>query len=397
MLKYILKRVVLIIFTLFIILSLAYILMQFTVDPHQRMYNYYIPKSQESKDFTLEQAVEYGVREGWGKRQLEIIANEDEFNLSENEKLVIAEIKKDALLTNAEIFENTKDKLQSNQAVDVTLVSKLVTGLITKGLLEVDLVRIPIMERYFNWLFNAIQGKWGVSSVLEIGENPWVLVTEYIPYTIRLNILPLLISTPLGFLFGIIAALRKNKPIDYVISLAVMICISVPSFVFVTLLMINANKMGLPIQFSPADKVTWKDYIIPTIALSVGPIASLTRITRAELTEVLTSEYLLLARTKGLNRFQATLRHALRNSLLPLVPSIIGSFVGIMFGSLVIEQIYGVKGVGQLLINSINKDKPDHDVAMVTLTFYTVINLITILVVDLAYGVVDPRIRMGAR
>jgi len=253
------------------------------------------------------------------------------------------------------------------------------------------------MERYFNWLFNAIQGKWGVSSVLEIGENPWVLVTEYIPYTIRLNILPLLISTPLGFLFGIIAALRKNKPIDYVISLAVMICISVPSFVFVTLLMINANKMGLPIQFSPADKVTWKDYIIPTIALSVGPIASLTRITRAELTEVLTSEYLLLARTKGLNRFQATLRHALRNSLLPLVPSIIGSFVGIMFGSLVIEQIYGVKGVGQLLINSINKDKPDHDVAMVTLTFYTVINLITILVVDLAYGVVDPRIRMGAR
>lgn len=396
MLKYIAKRVVLILFTLFIILSLAYILMQFTVDPHQRTYNYFIPKSQESKGtnkYTWEDAVDYGVKEKWGEKVL-LVVRDDTTNpliekLSAVELQVLELVEDDSQITVAEIASELN--IENEQAK--TIVNKLKSQLI----IEVDIVRIPIMERYFNWLFNTLQGDWGVSSVLEVGENPWVLVTEFIPYTIRLNILPLLISTPLGFLFGIIAALRKNKPVDYVISLAVMICISVPSFVFVTLLMINAAKMNLPIQFSPADQVTWKDYVIPTIALSVGPIAGLTRITRAELTEVLTSEYLLLARTKGLNRFQATLRHALRNSLLPLVPSIIGSFVGIMFGSLVIEQIYGVKGVGQLLINSINKDKPDHDVAMVTLTFYTVINLVTILVVDLAYGVVDPRIRMGAR
>lgn len=396
MLKYIAKRVVLILFTLFIILSLAYILMQFTVDPHQRTYNYFIPKSQESKGtnkYTWEDAVDYGVKEKWGEKVL-LVVRDDTTNpliekLSAVELQVLELVEDDSQITVAEIAS----ELNIENELAKTIVNKLKSQLI----IEVDIVRIPIMERYFNWLFNTLQGDWGVSSVLEVGENPWVLVTEFIPYTIRLNILPLLISTPLGFLFGIIAALRKNKPVDYVISLAVMICISVPSFVFVTLLMINAAKMNLPIQFSPADQVTWKDYVIPTIALSVGPIAGLTRITRAELTEVLTSEYLLLARTKGLNRFQATLRHALRNSLLPLVPSIIGSFVGIMFGSLVIEQIYGVKGVGQLLINSINKDKPDHDVAMVTLTFYTVINLVTILVVDLAYGVVDPRIRMGAR
>ena len=161
--------------------------------------------------------------------------------------------------------------------------------------------------------------------------------------------------------------------------------------------MINASNMGLPIQFRAADQANWKDYIIPIIALSVGPIASLTRITRAELTEVLTSEYLLLARTKGLNRFQATIRHALRNSLLPLVPSIIGSFVGIMFGSLVIEQIYGIKGVGGILLTAISETQPDHDLAMAALSFYTIIDLVTILIVDLAYGVVDPRIRMGAR
>jgi dipeptide/oligopeptide/nickel ABC transporter, permease protein len=255
----------------------------------------------------------------------------------------------------------------------------------------------PILIKYFNWIKGIFTGNWGVSVVYEVGQNPWTILTRFIPFTISINIWPLLIATPLGFLFGIIAALRKNKPTDYIISLLVMICISVPSFVFVTLLMINASNMGLPIQFRAADQANWKDYIIPIIALSVGPIASLTRITRAELTEVLTSEYLLLARTKGLNRFQATIRHALRNSLLPLVPSIIGSFVGIMFGSLVIEQIYGIKGVGGILLTAISETQPDHDLAMAALSFYTIIDLVTILIVDLAYGVVDPRIRMGAR
>ena len=318
MLKYTLKRIVLILFTLFIILTIAYFLMQLTTSFEERVKFYQMSDPKMS----YEEAVIYGKKAGWDD---------------------------------------------------------------------------PILIKYFNWIKGVIKGNWGVSVVYEVGQNPWTILTRFIPFTISINIWPLLIATPLGFLFGIIAALRKNKPTDYIISLLVMICISVPSFVFVTLLMINATNMGLPIQFRAADQANWKDYIIPVIALSVGPIASLTRITRAELTEVLTSEYLLLARTKGLNRFQATIRHALRNSLLPLVPSIIGSFVGIMFGSLVIEQIYGIKGVGGILLTAISETQPDHDSAMAALSFYTIIDLVTILIVDLAYGVVDPRIRMGAR
>ena len=318
MLKYTLKRIVLIFFTMFIILTLAYILIQLTTSFEERVKFYQM----SDPKISYEEAVIYGKKAGWDD---------------------------------------------------------------------------PILIKYFNWIKGVFTGNWGVSVVYEVGQNPWTILTRFIPFTISINIWPLLIATPLGFLFGIIAALRKNKPTDYIISLLVMICISVPSFVFVTLLMINASNMGLPIQFRAADQANWKDYIIPVIALSVGPIASLTRITRAELTEVLTSEYLLLARTKGLNRFQATIRHALRNSLLPLVPSIIGSFVGIMFGSLVIEQIYGIKGVGGILLTAISKTQPDHDLAMAALSFYTIIDLVTILIVDLAYGIVDPRIRMGAR
>ena len=134
---------------------------------------------------------------------------------------------------------------------------------------------------------------------------------------------------------------------------------------------------------------------IPVLALSFGPIAGLTRYTRAELTEVLTSEFLLLARTKGLNRRQSVLRHALRNSMVPLIGIVIGNLVGIIGGSIVIEQIYGVVGVGQVFLISLQTF--DYNVIMVTLAFYTSIGLLATLVVDLSYGIVDPRIRMGAR
>ena len=318
MLKYTLKRIGLMFVTLFIILSLAFIMIQFTTSFEKRVIIY---KMSDPK-MSMEEAEEYGRRMGWDD---------------------------------------------------------------------------PILVKYFNWLGGVVQGNWGVSVVYEVGQNPWVILTRFIPFTMSINIWSLLISIPLGFLFGILAALRKNKPIDYIINFFVMIFISVPSFVFVTFLMINAKNMGLPTQFRPIDQATWKDYVIPVISLSIGPIASLTRYTRAELTEVLTSEYLLLARTKGLNRFQSTVRHALRNSMVPLVPMIISNFIGIMFGSLVIEQIYGVKGVGGILLNAISETNPDHDLAMAALAFYTIIGLATTLVVDLSYGFVDPRIRMGAK
>lgn len=255
----------------------------------------------------------------------------------------------------------------------------------------------PVIIRLLDWYKGVIKGNWGVSVVYEIGQNPWVILTRFIPFTMSINIWALLISIPLGIVLGIVAALRKNKPLDYAISVFVIIFISVPSFVFVTVLMISAGSLGLPTNFRALDVANWTDYVIPVVALAIGPIAGLTRYTRSELTEVITSEYLLLARTKGLNRFQSTLRHALRNSMVPLVPIIINNFIGIMFGSLVIEQIYGVKGIGGILINAISETNPDHDLAMAALAFYTMIGLFTTLLVDLSYGLVDPRIRMGGK
>jgi oligopeptide transport system permease protein len=254
----------------------------------------------------------------------------------------------------------------------------------------------PLFVQYLYWLKNIIfHWNWGASTHKRIGENTFVILTEKLPITMQLNLMSLVFSIPLGLLFGIIAALRKNKPIDYIISVFVILFISIPSFVIVTVMMLNAANLGLPIQYRPSDQVTFADKIIPILSLSFGPIAVLTRYTRAELTEVLTSDFILLARTKGLNRFQSTVRHALRNSMIPLVPIIIGNFIGILFGSLVIERVYGVPGVAGILIESI--ELKDYNLTMTALAFYTIIGLIATLIVDLTYGIVDPRIRMGSR
>ena len=136
--------------------------------------------------------------------------------------------------------------------------------------------------------------------------------------------------------------------------------------------------------------------MLPAIlSLSFGVIAGFTRTTRAELTEVLTSEFMLLARTKGLTKRQATVRHALKNCMVVVLPSIFGEFIGILGGSLIIEKIFSVPGVGQLYINSINA--PDYSMFMMLTVFYTSIGLLASIVVDVSYGFIDPRIRMGSK
>ncbi|MDP2425609.1 MAG: ABC transporter permease [Candidatus Izemoplasmatales bacterium] len=259
----------------------------------------------------------------------------------------------------------------------------------------------PVWEQYVLWVRNVFtRWDWGVSMQMRRGVGAFEVLMTNMPTTIRLNLIAFFISMPLGFALGILAALRKNKPLDHVISFFVMLFISIPSFVIVTLLMYYLGyKLGLfPIQYPPSNvsvELMYRGMVIPVLALSFGPIAGLTRYTRAELTEVLTSEFLLLARTKGLNKRQSVLRHALRNSMVPLVGIVIGNLVGIIGGSVIIERIYGVVGVGEVFLKAL--ETFDYNVIMVTLAFYTSIGLIATLLVDISYGIVDPRIRMGAR
>lgn len=134
--------------------------------------------------------------------------------------------------------------------------------------------------------------------------------------------------------------------------------------------------------------------VLPTFVLAIGAIASWTRLLRAELTEVLTSEFMLLARSKGLSRGEATLRHGLRNAFVPFAPSIISGFVGLLSGSFIIEQAFRVPGVGKIYLSSFSNR--DYNLLMLVIIFYTSIGLLTAIVGDISYGFIDPRIKMGA-
>ena len=260
----------------------------------------------------------------------------------------------------------------------------------------------PIMKRYVMWLGNIFRGDWGVSSKLSPGRDAFAILMAGLPYSMRLNIISIFISIPLGLGLGIFAALKKNTWIDSTISVIVMVFISVPSFVLISFLLIAFGGVGgWPLQWqsdaaAAADPaLAFKMYVIPVMALCFGSICAFARYTRAELSEVMSSEFLLLARTKGLSRSQSVIRHALRNSMVPIVPMSISEFIGILSGSMVLEQIYGIPGIGGIFVKALNdRDVP---VIMVDMAIYTTIGLFATLIIDLSYGVVDPRIRMGAR
>ena len=242
---------------------------------------------------------------------------------------------------------------------------------------------------------------WGVSEKLYYGQDVIKIFVEKLPATMIVNLYSIIGSIPLGIGLGIFAALKKNTWIDYTISTLTMVCISVPSFVYAFLIQYFFSfKLNLfPFLMNPGtDYFTWSMFrsMIPAVlSLSFGVIAGFTRTTRAELTEVLTSEFMLLARTKGLTKAQATIRHAMKNCMVVVLPSIFGNFIGILGGSLIIEKIFGIPGVGGLTLNAINGR--DYNIFILTTCFYVAIGLVAGIVVDLSYGFIDPRIRMGSK
>ena len=150
---------------------------------------------------------------------------------------------------------------------------------------------------------------------------------------------------------------------------------------------------------NPSDTISNKilAYFIPVMSLSFGSICGYTRFVRAELCEVMSSEYLLLARTKGLTKNQAIIRHALRNAFVPILPSVLAEFIGILGGSVILERLYGIPGAGSVYLEALSNTPRDYNVLMVDMAVFTTIGLLAGILFDLSYGFIDPRIRMGAK
>ena len=260
----------------------------------------------------------------------------------------------------------------------------------------------PIPVQFFLYWKNVLlSGDWGIGEEYKTGLEVGQVFIERLPATMVVNLLSILVSIPLGIGLGVFAALKKNRWQDYLISTLVMVAISVPSFVVAFLLQsLFYYRLGiLPPLMAPTDR--WfsgemlLSLIMPVTALSLGTLAGFTRITRAELTEVLTGDYMLLARAKGMTKLQATVRHAFKNSAVVVLPAVLGSFVGILSGSMIIERIFSIPGVGEMYLGAILSQ--DYNFFMMLSAFYTFVGLLAGLIVDLSYGLIDPRVRIGQR
>ena len=261
----------------------------------------------------------------------------------------------------------------------------------------------PVLTQYFLYWKHVLMGDLGLGEQMYVGQEVLSVLLQKIPYTVTVNLYAILLSVPLGLLLGIYAALRKNKWQDHAISTGVMVFISVPSYVYAFLVQYFLCYVTGWFPLTAASRsqagllsgAMFYSMFPAVLSLAFGTVAGLTRFTRAELSEVLTGEYLLLARAKGLSRKQALLRHALRNAMVPVLPMILGEFIGIMGGSLIIEGIFAIPGVGNLYTTAISTR--DYNFFMALTFFYTLIGLLSSLMVDVSYGLIDPRIRMGEK
>ena len=260
----------------------------------------------------------------------------------------------------------------------------------------------PYIVQFGIFLRNVLtRFDFGVSDKLYIGQEVSQIFLDKLPATMTVNLYSILFSIPIGIGLGVFAAMYKNTALDHAVSTVTMVMISVPSFVYAFLIQYFLSyRLGwLPfLMESGTELLSLKMFVsmLPAIiSLSLGVIANFTRTTRAELSDVLLSDYMLLARTKGLTRIEAALRHGLKNCMVVVLPSIFGNFIGILSGSFIIEKIFAIPGVGSLYINSISGR--DYPMFIMLTVFYTAVGLAASIVVDISYGFVDPRIRIGKR
>ena len=263
----------------------------------------------------------------------------------------------------------------------------------------------PMIIQYFRFLtMTLFGGNWGLSESVRPGHEVTVIFASHLPQTVVINMYAMIVSVPIGLTLGVVAAIYKNKAPDQIISITIMLGIAVPSFVLAVFAQyIFFFRLGwFPQTVDPT--TGWAEIlhpsvlpslIMPIMILASGPIAGLARNLRAELTESITSDYMLLARAKGLSYNQAIRKHAMREAMVPILPGLLAGLLGIFSGSVIVERAFSIRGAGALFLDAIHA--VDHNLIILLTAFFTVIALLATLVVELSYSIIDPRIKVGMR
>lgn len=251
----------------------------------------------------------------------------------------------------------------------------------------------PILTQFVNYVKNMLTGDFGVSYNMYKDMPVSSLVGSAAKISFLYGLSAVVIGGILGTLLGVFAALHKNTIWDTLATVISVIGVSVPSFVFAMMILILfASKLHIfPTQYSSMNPIG--SSIMPVMALSVGVIANVARFTRTEMVSVINSEYMTLAEAKGLDSKTLIFKHALRNALIPVVTILGPILVNLMTGTMVVEKICGVPGLGKLLINSILSN--DVNIILACSFLYAAMYIVMMLIIDVSYGIIDPRIRLG--
>lgn len=249
----------------------------------------------------------------------------------------------------------------------------------------------PLVERYTTYMKNLITtGDFGESIIYTgktandvIGENVWV--------SVKIGLLAIFFQITIGIGLGLISALNREKKVDHAIRFMVVLAICIPSFVFAAVLQyFLAFKWKLAPVFGWG---TWQHYILPVAAYAIGGIASYTKFMRSSTLSVISEDYIITAKAKGCSPSRTVRKHVLRNSMIPIVTMIGPALAGVFAGSFVLEKMFSIPGLGFYYVKAVS----DNDYTMIIgLTiFFAILFVAALIIVDILYGIVDPRIRVA--
>ena len=246
----------------------------------------------------------------------------------------------------------------------------------------------PLMEQYVVYMGNLLRGDFGWSMAAR-GNKVNNIIRDAFPASLDLGVRSMIVAIIMGLFFGIVSALHRGKPMDYLTVILVLVGISVPSFVVAGLLQFF---FGVYLHILPVARYdNWKSTLMPTFALSLGTMATLARYMRASMLEIVNADYIKTAKAKGLSRLQIVMRHQVRNALFPILTILGPAIAMVLTGSFIIETVFAIPGLGRHYVTAMQN--LDYTLVLGLTLFFGFFLIAMNILVDFAYGLIDPRVR----
>jgi oligopeptide transport system permease protein len=277
---------------------------------------------------------------------------------------------------------------------DPLLNDKAVTPEIRANLERAYGLDKPVAQQYLIYLGNMVRGDFGISFTQQ-NRRVNDIIAEHFPVSAMLGILSLLFAAGGGITWGALTALYRDRLPDFIIMFLVIISVSVPSFVFAALGQLAILRLNELVGVSLLPVAGWgtlSHMIVPSMVLGLGTMAYLTRLMRSSMLEVADTDYIRTAKSKGLSPTRIFFRHQLRNAILPVVTVLGPSIAAITTGGFVVELVFAIPGLGRYFVQAVQQ--LDYTVIMGTTVFYGAFLVLMVIVVDIIYGLVDPRIQV---